>query len=169
MKISTSQFKVRTNHMTLLIFETHTKSQPFLSTPTTTPPVPPPILYFLSSTAGWRQRGSRYSLEPLSSTTTAAVGLNNDNGEKGRELTRDTPSAFSLFYYVTFFFYTNLLLLGLQTIQQYRRQSLVKASQVLVRECGGQPWGFPGQPAPLPVETHTLVQGCGFPGGFPRV
>ena len=37
------------------------------------------------------------------------------------------------------------------------------------RECGGLPWGFSGQPAPLPVETHTLVQGCGFPGGFPWV
>ena len=110
MKISISQFKVRTNHMTLLIFETHTKSQPFLSTPTTTPPPTSatPILYFCRQLPDG-DKGAQDILEPLSSTTTAAVGLNNDNGEKGRESTRDTPSAFSSFYYVTFFFYTNLL------------------------------------------------------------
>ena len=30
------------------------------------------------------------------------------------------------------------------------------------RECEGLPWGFPGQPAPAPVETRTRSHGCGF-------
>jgi hypothetical protein len=30
------------------------------------------------------------------------------------------------------------------------------------RECRGLPWGFPGQPAPVPVETRTRSHGCGF-------
>ena len=30
------------------------------------------------------------------------------------------------------------------------------------RECDGQPWGFPGQPAPVPVKTRTCVHGYGF-------
>ena len=32
----------------------------------------------------------------------------------------------------------------------------------LPRECDGQPWGFPGQPAPVPVKTRTCVHGYGF-------
>ena len=32
----------------------------------------------------------------------------------------------------------------------------------LIRECHGLPWGFPGQPAPIPVKTHTRIHGCGF-------
>ena len=36
------------------------------------------------------------------------------------------------------------------------------------REFGGLPWVFLGQPGPLPVETHTLVQGCGFPRGLAK-
>jgi hypothetical protein len=31
-----------------------------------------------------------------------------------------------------------------------------------VREWHGLPWGFPGQPAPLSVETRTRKPGCGF-------
>ena len=31
------------------------------------------------------------------------------------------------------------------------------------RECHGLPWGFPGQPAPVPMETCTRERGCGFP------
>ena len=38
----------------------------------------------------------------------------------------------------------------------------------LCKEFSGLPWGFLGQPAPLPVETHTLVQGCGFPRGLAK-
>ena len=30
------------------------------------------------------------------------------------------------------------------------------------REWRGLPWGFPGQPAPVPVETRTRERGCGF-------
>jgi hypothetical protein len=30
------------------------------------------------------------------------------------------------------------------------------------RECHGQPWGFPGKPAPVPAETLTRGCGCGF-------
>ena len=29
------------------------------------------------------------------------------------------------------------------------------ARDAVHRECGGLPWGFPGQPAPVPVETPT--------------
>jgi hypothetical protein len=32
----------------------------------------------------------------------------------------------------------------------------------LARERDGLPWGFPGQPVPAPVETHTRSHGCGF-------
>ena len=32
----------------------------------------------------------------------------------------------------------------------------------ITRECHGQPWGFPGQPAPAPVKTRTRHHGCGF-------
>ena len=32
------------------------------------------------------------------------------------------------------------------------------------RDCHGLPWGFPGQPAPVPQETRTRSQGCGFWG-----
>jgi len=31
-----------------------------------------------------------------------------------------------------------------------------------LRECHGQPWGFPGLPAPVPVETRTRSHGYGF-------
>jgi hypothetical protein len=30
------------------------------------------------------------------------------------------------------------------------------------RDCHGQPWGFPGKPAPVPAKTHTRSHGCGF-------
>ena len=30
------------------------------------------------------------------------------------------------------------------------------------RECDRQPWGFPGQPAPVPMKTCTRVHGYGF-------
>ena len=30
------------------------------------------------------------------------------------------------------------------------------------RECHGLPWGFPRQPAPVPVKTRTRIHGCGF-------
>jgi hypothetical protein len=35
---------------------------------------------------------------------------------------------------------------------------------VASRECHGQPWGFPGQPAPVPASTGTGFgrYGCGF-------
>jgi hypothetical protein len=32
----------------------------------------------------------------------------------------------------------------------------------LDRECHGLPWGFPGQPAPVPVETRARSHGHGF-------
>jgi hypothetical protein len=32
----------------------------------------------------------------------------------------------------------------------------------IFRECDRQPWGFPGQPAPVPAKTHTRIHGCGF-------
>src|SRR5882762_5143402 len=35
----------------------------------------------------------------------------------------------------------------------------------IYREWHGQPWGFPGKPAPVPAETPT--RGCGW--GFPRL
>ncbi len=38
----------------------------------------------------------------------------------------------------------------------------------IIRECHGQPWGFPGQPAPIPVKTRTRMQGYGFPAGNPE-
>ena len=31
-----------------------------------------------------------------------------------------------------------------------------------IRECHGLPWGFPGQPTPVPVKTCTRIHGCGF-------
>ena len=34
----------------------------------------------------------------------------------------------------------------------------VTKHHIKCRECNGLPWGFPGQPAPVPVETHTC--GC---------
>jgi hypothetical protein len=35
--------------------------------------------------------------------------------------------------------------------------------QVLaLRECHGKPWGFPGKPAPVPLETSTRSTGAGF-------
>ena len=30
------------------------------------------------------------------------------------------------------------------------------------RECHRLPWGFPGQPAPIPIKTRTHIHGCGF-------
>ena len=30
------------------------------------------------------------------------------------------------------------------------------------RDCHWQPWGFPGQPAPVPAENCTRSQGCGL-------
>ena len=30
------------------------------------------------------------------------------------------------------------------------------------RDCHGQPWGFFGQPAPVPAETRTHSHRCGF-------
>jgi hypothetical protein len=30
------------------------------------------------------------------------------------------------------------------------------------RDCHGQPWGFPAEPAPVPVKTRTRSNGCGF-------
>ena len=33
-----------------------------------------------------------------------------------------------------------------------------------VRDCHGLPWGFPGQPTPVPVKTHTPAMGRGFHG-----
>ena len=32
----------------------------------------------------------------------------------------------------------------------------------VLRECGGLLWGFPGQPAPVPMETPTPDEGRGF-------
>ena len=34
-----------------------------------------------------------------------------------------------------------------------------------LREYNGQPWGFFGQPAPVPGKTRTRSHGCGFPMG----
>ncbi len=31
-----------------------------------------------------------------------------------------------------------------------------------VRECHGQPWGFPGPPTPVPIKTRTRTHGYGF-------
>ena len=35
-------------------------------------------------------------------------------------------------------------------------------AQAIIRECHGLPWGFPGKPAPVPVETCTHSHGYGF-------
>jgi hypothetical protein len=35
----------------------------------------------------------------------------------------------------------------------------------IIREYDGQPWGFFGQPAPVPGKTRTRSHGCGFPMG----
>ena len=78
-------------------------------------------------------------LGPLSSTTTAAIGLNNNNGKKGR----DAPSAFSLFYYVIFFFYTNLL-----ELQQLRLTAITNTND------GRERLGINGG-----LETRCLGQG----------
>ena len=37
-----------------------------------------------------------------------------------------------------------------------------KANLLSIRDCHGLPWGFPGQPAPVPAETHAHSHGCGF-------
>ena len=37
-------------------------------------------------------------------------------------------------------------------------ESLLKVYHT-TRECHGLLWGFPGQPAPVPVETCTRIQG----------
>ena len=37
----------------------------------------------------------------------------------------------------------------------------------MARECDGEPWGFSGEPAPVPAETHTRDCGCGFFAGIP--
>ena len=37
-------------------------------------------------------------------------------------------------------------------------ESLLKVYDT-TRECHGLLWGFPGQPAPVPVETRTRIQG----------
>jgi hypothetical protein len=36
---------------------------------------------------------------------------------------------------------------------------------VVDREYDRQPWGFFGQPAPVPRKTRTRSYGCGFPMG----
>ena len=41
-------------------------------------------------------------------------------------------------------------------------KELGSRDRVVCRECDRLPWGFPGQPAPVPVETHTRSHGCGF-------
>jgi len=38
----------------------------------------------------------------------------------------------------------------------------LKSIKVEIRECHGQPWGFPGLPAPVPMETRTHSHGYGF-------
>jgi hypothetical protein len=40
--------------------------------------------------------------------------------------------------------------------------NMLFSNLLLARECHGLPWGFPGQPAPVPMRTHTHVHGCGF-------
>jgi len=37
------------------------------------------------------------------------------------------------------------------------------------RECHGLPWGFPGEPIPVSVKTHTRGHRYGFPVGNPGV
>jgi hypothetical protein len=41
----------------------------------------------------------------------------------------------------------------------------VDAKAQTTRECDGLPWGFPGEPAPIPAKTRTRSHGCGFPVG----
>ena len=41
--------------------------------------------------------------------------------------------------------------------------------EAIARVRHGQPWGFPGKPAPVPLETRTRSQGYGFWGVRVRV
>ena len=47
-------------------------------------------------------------------------------------------------------------------VGRYAISNRIKPSLSPTRGCHGIPWGFPGQPAPVPVETRTRVHGCGF-------
>src|SRR5271155_1927148 len=40
--------------------------------------------------------------------------------------------------------------------------NLHQQSSITLREYDGQPWGFPAQPAPVPVKTRAHGYGCGF-------
>ena len=37
-------------------------------------------------------------------------------------------------------------------------------THIINRECRRLPWGFPGQPTPVPIKTCTCVHRCGFHG-----
>ena len=43
-------------------------------------------------------------------------------------------------------------------------KQIVNFHPAVSRDCQGLTWGFPGQPAPVPQETRTRSQGCGFWG-----